>query len=615
MRKNIYSHNSIYKPEIDGLRAFAVVAVIINHFNKNFLSSGYLGVDIFFVISGYVMTSSFSLKTSANLKDLIIGFYIRRIKRLVPALSVFVLITSLAICLFSHSPKLELLTGISSLFGFSNLYLLHISTDYFAPSTELNVFTHTWSLGVEEQFYILFPFLIWFSGFSKQTRNSNKNLFILLGVLTIASLILFIYLYANNKDAAYFLMPSRFWEIATGSLLFLGLQKKISILNLFERIPPFLILILIISVMNFPFSYGAFSIVLIVLFTSILITSLNQKKALYKVFTNSKVVYIGLISYSLYLWHWGVLSISRWTIGIHWWTIPIQIALIFGLAVASHNLIEIPFRNSDSSSMRFTSLVAYLGIFYSFSGLILFLGKSFEGSLFLGSEYSKWNLHVFRDKKVIRDKKARTIYLLGDSYAGHYGAVMHYLADKNGFNLIMHPQGNGLKLKRNNNAEYILAPLRNYKEDFNKGDIIVFSASIAKYGYENDWTSLYETFIDQTQNIEMTFILLSPIPTFPSLKRGDVCSKEWFRPSWSISDDCFGRINKNDWLSSKFVSFKSIRKFQYENPMVEYIDSLFVICPKSYCFNYDQTALLYKDGSHLSSYGSMKFINTIEKLF
>ena len=70
-----------YRPEIDGLRAFAVIAVIINHFNKNFLSSGYLGVDIFFVISGYVITSSFSLKTSANLKDLIIGFYIRRIKR------------------------------------------------------------------------------------------------------------------------------------------------------------------------------------------------------------------------------------------------------------------------------------------------------------------------------------------------------------------------------------------------------------------------------------------------------------------------------------------------------------------------------------------------------
>ena len=133
------STTSRYRPEIDGIRAFAVLSVIINHFNKAILPGGYLGVDIFFVISGYVITSSLFGRTSTDFKDFIGGFYVRRIKRLVPALSSFILITSIAICMFNPSPGISLWTGISALFGLSNLYLFNQSTDYFAQST--NVFT------------------------------------------------------------------------------------------------------------------------------------------------------------------------------------------------------------------------------------------------------------------------------------------------------------------------------------------------------------------------------------------------------------------------------------------------------------------------------------------
>ena len=222
IKENNLSVKNRYRPEIDGLRAFAVVAVIINHFNKEILPNGYLGVDIFFVISGFVITSSLYQRPSKNFKDFISGFYERRIKRLVPALSVFVLITSIAICLFNPFAGTSLKTGLSSLFGLSNIYLFQVSTDYFARSTDLNVFTHTWSLGVEEQFYILFPFLIWFSGFGRQTKNGSRNLFLAVGSLAIASLISFLYLYPINQPAAYFLMPTRFWEMASGCLLFIA---------------------------------------------------------------------------------------------------------------------------------------------------------------------------------------------------------------------------------------------------------------------------------------------------------------------------------------------------------------------------------------------------------
>ena len=112
-----------------------------------------------------------------------------------------------------------------SLFGLSNLYLLAKSTDYFALSADLNVFTHTWSLGVEEQFYFLFPFLVWFSGFGRQSKNGERNLFFVVVVLSIASLIGFFYLYPTNQPSAYFLMPSRFWEMASGCLIFIAVHK------------------------------------------------------------------------------------------------------------------------------------------------------------------------------------------------------------------------------------------------------------------------------------------------------------------------------------------------------------------------------------------------------
>ena len=226
---NKLSTKGRYRPEIDGLRAFSVIAVIINHFNKDILPGGYLGVDIFFVISGFVITSSLYQRPSENFRDFISGFYERRIKRLVPALSVFVLITSIAICFFNAVPSTSLKTGLTSLFGLSNLYLFKTSTNYFAGPTQLNVFTHTWSLGVEEQFYILFPFLIWFSGFGRQTKNGAHNLFLIVGTLTITSLIGFLYLYTSNQPAAYFLMPTRFWEMASGCLLFIGFHQIKSI--------------------------------------------------------------------------------------------------------------------------------------------------------------------------------------------------------------------------------------------------------------------------------------------------------------------------------------------------------------------------------------------------
>ena len=122
-------------------------------------------------------------------------------------------------------------------------------------------------------------------------------------------------------------------------------------------------------------------------------------------------------------------------------------------------------------------------------------------------------------------------------------------------------------------------------------------------------------FIQQTENVEMKFILISPTPVFSrkeEQKRGETCSIEWYRPSWAISPLCFSQLNKKEWLTSNSVAFSIIEKFLLENPKVSYIDAFSVLCPDTYCKNYDKKSLMYRDRSHLNAYGAMKLRNTIE---
>ena len=236
---NNASNKSRYRPEIDGLRAFAVVAVIINHFNNDILPGGYLGVDIFFVISGYVITSSLDGRGSSGGFGNFIGtFYARRIKRLIPALIVFVLLTTVLICLVNPSPEVILRTGMSSLMGLSNLYLLRQSTDYFAESTELNPFTHTWSLGVEEQFYFIFPLIVWFTGFATSKKNGGKFLLFALISLSFLSLARYSSFVGYSPATAYFEMPSRFWEMAMGASTYLVCKLNVKRVEGFLRRVP-----------------------------------------------------------------------------------------------------------------------------------------------------------------------------------------------------------------------------------------------------------------------------------------------------------------------------------------------------------------------------------------
>ena len=644
--KNKLSTKSRYRPEIDGLRAFAVVAVIINHFNKDILPGGYLGVDIFFVISGFVITSSLYQRPSENFRDFISGFYERRIKRLVPALSVFVLITSIAICFFNAVPSTSLKTGLTSLFGLSNLYLFKTSTNYFAGPTQLNVFTHTWSLGVEEQFYILFPFLIWFSGFGRQTKNGAHNLFLIVGTLTITSLIGFLYLYTSNQPAAYFLMPTRFWEMASGCLLFIEFHKRKSIELFLEKIPPLLVLLSIIGVMYLPMSLATVSTVSVVALTLVLIASLKKQTIAFKIFTYPKVVYIGLISYSLYLWHWGVLSISRWTIGIYWWSVPFQVALMFGLAIASYRYIETPIRKSNWFGRQWKTLVVGGGVLVALSGGLIALEKPLKGKLYLGKTIETRNginettlnwqncrdpkadfLTIFRLCSI--GSKGKTALLVGDSHAENYFSALKLFLDSGYKKVIGIAFGGQLfpSDTQNDNSKIISEFLATAKP----GDTIIFALNYDLYFQENNppfsitrkkrgdspklrdisqWKKMFTILLKDLVKKNINILLIGPSPAFSIDAPLNVedCSKQWFKPL--IPNRCSHKEFRFLSESRVFSIKQLLNEIQMIHPnSVRLIDPFLKFCDKKYCYVYDRsdkypgTNVFYRDSDHLTNKG------------
>jgi peptidoglycan/LPS O-acetylase OafA/YrhL len=344
-----------YFPYIDGLRALAVLSVLVYHVNEFWLPGGFVGVDVFFVISGFVVSASVAGFKGQGILHFAGYFYARRITRIFPALIACLLTTALVSALFIPASWLSMVnekTGLYAFLGLSNFILAQNGRDYFAPTAEFNPYTHTWSLAVEEQFYLSFPllFLGWLSGGRGRALST-----VLFSVFGFASLGWAAWQSGTNPTQAYFLLPSRFWELAAGVLLF----QLISVspeprasegYSFFHLVAGVLFLLLVLGALalstsaRFPVP-GALPVVI---GTLGLIWSLHRHpglRSLHGLLGNRPLVFIGKISYSLYLWHWPVFVLFRWTWGLD---TPLlraaALAIVFFLAVGFWRLVEAPFR-------------------------------------------------------------------------------------------------------------------------------------------------------------------------------------------------------------------------------------------------------------------------------
>lgn len=227
MADEMHQTSSRYIPAIDGMRAIAVLAVIVFHADfLDALPSGFTGVDMFFVLSGYVVSQSLWDRRELGVVHFLKDFYRRRLLRILPALLVVLSVSFVVSALFMPQFWLSELinrTGLAAYFGLSNVVLAWNTNTYFSPSAELNPYLHTWSLGVEEQFYVIFPimYFIWLR-FNQQVALVKA----VLPLLALVSLVLSAVETPTDPRSAFYLLPSRFWEFAAGAMLFQSIGTR-----------------------------------------------------------------------------------------------------------------------------------------------------------------------------------------------------------------------------------------------------------------------------------------------------------------------------------------------------------------------------------------------------
>jgi peptidoglycan/LPS O-acetylase OafA/YrhL len=650
-----------YQPEIDGLRALAVLAVIFNHMNKEFIPSGYLGVDIFFVISGYVITASLLARPSVNFRSFLLEFYSRRIRRLLPALVVFVLVTALLTCLFNPLPGVSLETGLAALFGASNLWLIKGSTDYFAVSTELNTFTNTWSLGVEEQFYLLFPILAWLSGVGRGHSAGVRWLTWILSVIGLASLIAFILLSRSNPAVSYFSMPTRFWQMAAGCLVCLSRVNPTIRTRFYDRIPPILPLLATAGLLFIGLKIK--SAVAIVLVVALLLACLRPNTAAYQLLTVPGLRSIGLMSYSIYLWHWTVLAISRWTVGINRWTIPWQLALILTLGALSYHYVENPIRYASWARSRrqsfrfgagmlaFSSLV--MGSLIYFAGHRFFLGdlkrEQYEANVPINSASgaSKPNCmwwmgngpaasQALQDCEVSGPGPSKQhVYFLGDSHTGNYQAWMDTFSSRPGLSLT-HAYAGGQSVPvvpnppkpgniRSKDGEQQTKFINLVVQQLKPRDVLIISSYLLQQ-FRTDalrsspsshpgrsrwqaWQDELESLIQRVQAKDAFIVFVQPPPDFRLLSgwqnvTNENCTLQWFRAS--LSEACLYSRPRQEILNEIEPIAKGLKALESRYKHFYIYNPFSQLCPPNLqnCSNYLNGHRTYTDYSHLTRAGS-----------
>ena len=347
-----------YVPQIDGLRAVAIIAVMIYHLTPGFLPGGFAGVDVFFVISGYVVSASLARDADHSAGQFLLRFYARRMARIVPPLLACLVCAAIAATMFIPNAWLSNTSQFTALFAFvglGNAAMVWLADDYFSPRVEFNPYVHTWSLGVEEQFYLIFPlvFLVWITQRNRPSALRHAGTWLLAGILALS--VAYAWRHSTQSpERAFYLLAGRLWELGMGAMVFqLQGGRKVIIQStrgiagvLWVGAGLILAGAILTPEQGYPFPWALMAVVGTVLLIAGVTETAANGTAIALALGSRPFVLVGKLSYSLYLWHWPVYVMHRWTVGIDG---PLQatsaVAITALLAAASYYAVERPIRS------------------------------------------------------------------------------------------------------------------------------------------------------------------------------------------------------------------------------------------------------------------------------
>ena len=334
-----------YRPEIDGLRAIAVVPVIFFHLGFKAIPGGFLGVDVFFVISGYLITSIIQAELEAGTFTFH-GFWTRRIKRIVPALLTVVSASLIAGWLLLSRAEYPAIgkEAMATLLGMANIYFYWNTGDYWGPTAENSLFLQTWSLSLEEQFYLIFPVVLW-----RFARRPGPGWFLslLLTTMILVSSLLFWIGTSRATEAAFYLLPARVWELATGALLAKLCRKtRGNTQSHFVRDSLLGLTALAMICASYVWISRLGGRMAPAIAGAAMVIAFAQRGPVHQLLSLPPLLHIGRLSYSLYLWHWPLIVFQKKL------ELPAKSLVILGLtyilSLLTYHLVEQPARKAQN---------------------------------------------------------------------------------------------------------------------------------------------------------------------------------------------------------------------------------------------------------------------------
>ncbi len=453
-----------YRSDIDGLRAFAVIAVII--FHLGFLPNGFLGVDVFFLISGYLITDILFKEIHED-RYSVVNFYVRRIRRILPLVSFICLLALvLGICFMLPDDLENLAQSVIATNFFGNNVLQTVTTkNYWDVVNEYKPLMHTWSLAVEEQYYFVYPII--FSLFGK--KRKNWILPIIIG-LTVISLVLYILPFQDYLK--FYLLPFRFFEMSVGGIAAVLLNGRV-IKTKFA--PILLILLVVLMAVNIDgVSPVLWLLITVIVACGVLCVDNTNNPIAGPILTNPIVRFIGNISFSLYMWHQVLFAFGRYMVfdEIDTQASIILVLLTFVLSIGSYYAIEQPFRNKKkfkTSTVVWTQ-IAFFVVTTGISGYLFLNTGVVKDVPELGistdniqkNMHSAYNHRIYKLNKPFTTSNKKKILVIGDSFARDWVNVLNesVYADSLEVTYLFGHKGHDSLVSRINQADYVFYSTR-----------------------------------------------------------------------------------------------------------------------------------------------------------